>query len=801
MHGVSGERKFYQPRLRKRDNSFNDGGAGTARNAVTAEIKPLEPDPGNTGVEKLAMNKKLVLLMPAMACATCIAMGKEGLAIENDTLSTVVLNQIEVTANRATAKTPVAFTNVTKRELLRHNDGRDLTYLIQSTPSVTVTSDAGAGVGYSSMRVRGTDGSRINVMANGVPINNPESHNVYWVNMPDLASSLRDVQIQRGVGTSANGAGAFGASVNMVTDAPSEDPYAELSAAYGMYNTNRETLRVGSGLINDHWSFDARISHLGSDGYIDRASSALWSYFGQAAYTNYNTMIRLLAFGGKERTYMAWDYASKEDMEKYGRRYNPCGQYTDDRGNVAYYPDQFDNYTQHHFQLLLSQNLSESLKMNATLHYTDDYGFYEQYKTGRTLEEYGLTPFVDADGNKIKKSDLVRLKKNDNGFGGGQLNFNYTSGGWNAMLGSAVNWFHGRHFGEVSWVRNYVGAIDPLQRYYDNTGRKFDANVFLRGTYTIDRHWNAYADFQYRHIYYTIEGASDNWDWNISAPAVLDVNRKWDFFNPKAGVNYQSGSHRAFASWSVAHKEPTRTNFTDGDSNHPPRAERLFDYEIGYTFSTSTFTAGANLYYMDYKDQLVLTGQLSDTGNSLSENVPDSYRMGVELQAAWKPVQWFDWQANATLSRNRIKNFVEYVYEDGWTNPVTFDRGDTPIAFSPGFIFNNAFNFKAAGMDASLSTRYVGRQYLSNSHDKAASLDPYCVTDIHLGYTFPGLLSTREVRVGLSIYNLFNHKYFSNGYASSGYSVNDKGEKEFYLYTGYAAQAPIHFLATVTLKF
>ena len=720
---------------------------------------------------------------------------------DTDSLHSVVLNQLEVVANRATATTPVAFSNVSKRELLRHNDGRDITFLLQNTPSVTLTSDAGAGMGYTSMRVRGTDGSRINVMANGVPINNPESHNVYWVNMPDMASSLRDVQIQRGVGTSANGAGAFGASVNMITDAPSEDAYAEVSGAYGMYNTNRESLRVGSGLLGGHWSFDARISHLGSDGYIDRASSELWSYFGQAAYQSYNTLVRLLAFGGKEKTYMAWDYASKDEMEEYGRRYNPCGQYTDDNGNIAYYPDQNDNYIQHHFQLLLSQNLGEKWKLNAALHYTKDDGYYEQYKTKRTLEEYGLQPFVDADGNKVKKSDLVRLKKNDNSFGGGLLNFHYSHGPWEATAGGAVSYFHGSHFGQVQWVRNYMGAINPLQKYYDNTGKKFDSNIFIRASYQIDSHFSGFADLQYRHIHYTIDGASDNWDWNTAAPAVLDVDRRWDFFNPKAGINYACGAHRAFASWSVAHKEPTRDNFTDGDPAHTPNAERLFDYEAGYTLSMEQFSAGVNLYYMDYKNQLVLTGQLSDTGNNLSENVPSSYRMGIELQAAWKPIDWFDWQPNATLSRNRIKNFVEYIYEDGWTNPVTFDRGDTPIAFSPDFIFNNAFNFHKGGIEASLQTRYISKQYMNNARTEAATLDGYCVTDVHLAYSFRNIMSAKELRFGFSIYNLFDKKYCSNGYASSGYTVGPDGQKDFYLYTGYAAQAPIHVMATATLKF
>ena len=718
---------------------------------------------------------------------------------ESDSLN-LVLNQVEIVANRATAKTPIAFTNVTKRELVKNNDGRDMTYLLQMTPSVTTTSDAGGGVGYTSMRIRGTDGSRINVTANGVPINNPESHNVYWVNMPDLASSLGDVQIQRGAGTSTNGAGAFGASVNMITDAPSEDPYAELSGAYGAYNTNRQALRVGSGLLGELWSFDARISHLGSDGYIDRATSELWSYFGQAAYSGYNTKVRLLAFGGKEKTYMAWDYASNEQMKEFGRRYNPCGEYTDKDGNVAYYPDQYDNYIQHHFQLLLNQRLGEFFHLNATLHYTCDDGYYDQYKTNRTLEEYGLVPFVDADGATIKKSDLIRLKNNVNHFGGGQLNVNYVRDGWNVVLGGAATDFKGHHFGQVKWVRNYVGPIDPLQKYYDNTGRKFDLNFFLRANYEINRQFSAYADMQYRHIHYTIKGASDNWDWNIAAPAVLDVDRRWNFFNPKLGLNYTSGSHRAFASWAVAQKEPTRDNFTDGDPAHRPESERLNDFEAGYTFNHKLFTLGVNLYYMLYKDQLVATGELSDTGNPISVNVPDSYRMGVELQAALRPCQWFDWQFNLTLSRNRIKNFVEYIYEDEWTNPISFALGDTPIAFSPDLIFSNAFNFNFHGADASLQSRYVGKQYMNNAKSEEARLDAYFVSDLHLGYTFKHLQGIKEMRLGLSVYNLFNKKYFNNGYAGAGYYV-DGGEKIIYRYAGYAAQAPTHVMATATLRF
>ncbi len=744
------------------------------------------------------------LLLHGLLIASCPLMGYAQSSANDDKDAddnAINLKAIDIVSNKANEKTPVAFTNITKQELNKNNDGKDLPFILQFTPSLISTSDAGAGMGYTSMRLRGTDGSRINVTANGIPINNPESHNVYWVDMPDIVSSLRGIQVQRGVGTSTNGAGAFGGSINMTTDMPSVVPYAELSGAYGSYNTQRESLRVGSGLIRGHWSFDAKLSHLGSDGYIDRAASELWSYFGQAAYTSRNTNVRLLAFGGKEKTYMAWDYASKEEMEEYGRRYNPCGKYTDADGNKAFYENQNDYYVQHHFQLHLSQYLNQKWRMNVALHYTKDDGYYEQYKTNRTLAEYGLESFIDADGNKVKKSDLVRLKNNDNGFGGGTFSFNYDYNNLKMTIGGAANYFNGNHYGQVAWVRNYMGSINPLQHYYDNTGKKTDANIYWRGDYNITRELSAFADLQYRYIHYTIEGQSDNYDYNISGPAVLDVNHHWNFFNPKVGLNYTHNAHRLYASWSVAHKEPTRDNFTDGDANHAPQSERLFDYELGYAYNTSLFSVGANLYYMDYKDQLVATGELSDTGNALSVNVPDSYRMGIELQAALRPVKWFEWNINATFSRNRIKNFVEYVYEDEWTNPITIEHGDTPIAFSPDVVLNNAFNFNYKGLDAALTTQFVSKQYMNNAKSEETSLDAYCVSNLNLGYTFTRFAGIKSLRVGCTVYNIFNEKYCSNGYAGAGYYVGDNGEKTIYRYAGYAAQAPAHVMANVTLKF
>lgn len=716
-----------------------------------------------------------------------------------DTAAAIELRGVEVTANRAGAKTPVAFTNLDRTEIARINDGRDLPGLLEMMPSVVTTGDAGGGIGYTGLRVRGTDASRINITANGVPINDSESHNVYWVNMPDIASSLRDIQMQRGAGTSTNGAGAFGASVNMLTDAPSSSRSAMVSASYGSYNSNKQTVKVSSGLMGDHWTVDARLSHIGSDGYIDRAFSKLWSYMGQLAYRNDRTSLRLLAFGGKERTYMAWDYASREDMERYGRRYNPCGRYTDDKGQTAFYADQCDNFVQHHIQLLLNQNLRRDLTLNAALHYTKGDGYYDQYKTGRTLSEYGLTPFVDADGQTVKKSDLIRLKNNDNDFGGGMFNLRWTRQALALTVGGAANWHRGNHFGQIKWVRNYIGPIDPLQEYYRNTGRKFDSNAFVRADYDINRYLSAYADVQYRHIHYTIRGISDNFDWNTDGMARLDVHRDWNFFNPKLGLTFNRANHRAYASWSVAHKEPTRDNFTDSDPAHYPRAERMFDYELGYFYNCRLFSLGANLYFMDYHNQLVATGQLSDTGNAISVNVPDSYRAGIEIQGALRPVAWFDWQIKATLSRNRIRNFVEVIYEDEWTNPIEIDCGDTPIAFSPEAIVHNSFNFRYRGFEATVASRFVSAQYMNNARSAEARLGSYFVNDLSLGYTLDRLPQMRSLRFGLAVYNFLNRKYCNNGYAGAGYTLGADGRPEIYRYAGYAAQATANVMATVTL--
>lgn len=766
-----------------------------------AEIIPFEPDPVSTGVVKFIkqMKKKTFFSVVSllMAASNSVAFAADS---EPDSL-VINLKEVGIVASRATAKTPVAFTNIDAEQIAKTNYGQDFPFLLLQTPSVITASDAGNGVGYTSLRVRGTDASRINVTMNGVPVNDAESHSVFWVNMPDFASSVQNMQIQRGAGTSTNGAGAFGASINTSTLVAPSHPEVHLDGTYGMYNTHKETIRLSTGLIKGHWAADFRFSNIGSDGYIDRASTNLFSYFGQVGYYNGGTSLRLIAMGGKEKTYHAWDYASKEDMEKYGRTYNPCGKYTDDEGNTRFYDNQTDNYIQHNFQLVFDHRFNSMWKMNAALHYTKGDGYYEEYKKKRWFEEYALEAYKNADGEWVYTSDLVRRKQMDNGFGGGLLNMNYRKGRVDATFGVAVNNYSGWHFGNVIWVKNYQGPLDPNHEYYRNKAKKLDANLYAKATVDIYKGFGAYIDLQYRHIGYKINGVGDKFDWNAYEMVQYNVDEKFNFFNPKVGLNWQiNRMHRAYASFAIAQKEPTRNNYTDGDFVNLPKAERLNDFELGYQFSHQIFAAGVNFYYMNYKNQLVLTGRVNEIGEMMSENVPDSYRMGAEIVLAAHPVKWFDWNFNVTFSKNRVKNFVEVLYENEESNPWEINCGDTPIAFSPNVTLANTFSFNHKGFDASLQSQYVSKQYMTNAKCEDQVLDPYFVSNLHLGYTFK-FRNLKSLRVGLSVYNLFSEKYESFGYAGGGYYKDDAGKKVIYTYASYAAQAPIHVLGNISISF
>ena len=729
--------------------------------------------------------------------------------VDQDSVRTIALEEIEVLSTRANEKTPIAFTNINSAQLATANHGLDLPFLLLNTPGVLTTSDAGAGVGYTGIRIRGTDATRISVTANDIPMNDAESHTIYWVNTPDLASSLTDIQVQRGVGTSTNGAGAFGGSINLRTQSFSPQNYAEVSGSYGSFNTHKETVKVGTGMLSHHWAADLRLSHIGSDGYRDRASSELKSYFAQLGWFTDSTIVRFITFGGKEDTYHAWDGISRDQL-KTDRTYNPNGEIKRDGQVVGFYDDQKDIYQQVHYQILAEHRFLRHWKAVLGLHYTDGEGYYQEYKNARTLKEYLLEPVETATGT-LKKSSLVRRKAVESDFLGGVAALKYVNEHVKATLGGGWNTYSNDHYGRVLWVENYTAALNAEHEYYRNTGKKRDGNIFVKGIYELGHGLSAYADLQYRHIHYTIKGDNDKWDWTASPEHLqtLDIDETFNFFNPKAGINYEfMRGHRAYASVAVAHKEPTRNNYTDGLFLEHPRAERLVDWELGYNFTSPKFSAGVNFYRMNYKDQLVLNGKLNEIGEAMAENVPHSYRMGVELMAGWQIMPWLRWDANACISQNRIQDYVGYVsdYDNEWNEMWTqtaIECGNTTIAFSPSFIGNNAFTFNYKGFGATLQTQVVSRQYLDNMERRDDSLDGYMVNNLHLNYTFT-TPHTREVIIGASIYNLFDTKYETNGYSmtaavyngsdkSSGYSL--VSDPRFYPMAG------INALGHITLKF
>lgn len=708
------------------------------------------------------------------------------------------LERVDILANRATRKSGTAFTNIGKEELQKENMGKDIPYLLSLTPSAITTSDAGTGIGYTTLRVRGTDATRINVTINGIPLNDSESHCLYWVNVPDLASSLKDVQVQRGAGTSTNGAGAFGASVNMMTDNASFTPSASFQGTYGSFNTHKETFRAATGLIGDHWTFDARLSNIGSDGYIDRATARMQSFFTQGAFYSGATSVKLLVFGGKEKTYHAWNYASKEEMKQYGRTFNSCGMYTDSEGNIRFYENQNDIYSQLHSQLLLNHSFNAYWKLNAALHYTHGEGYYEEYKPGSNLTEYGLTSLHDEQGNSIP-DDLIRRKQMDNDFLGAVAGAAYRRGPWDIAFGGAFNSYQGKHFGRVIWVQQYLGNLDPLHPYYDSKAHKEDGNFYVKGSYDITSQLSVYADIQYRHIHYRIKGENDKYNPLTGTMQALNVDERFNFCNPKAGINWEINTgNRLYASFAVAQKEPTRNNYTEMRQDRMPRPERLLDYELGYQYQSHKAAFGVNLYFMNYKDQLILTGEVNEIGEALTDNIPRSYRAGVELTGSLQPTDWFRWDLNATWSRNRIIDFTETLY-DGNMKPWVIHHGDTPIAFSPDWIANNRFTFSYRQWEASLTTQYVGSQYMSNTGQKDQMLDAYCVSNLSLSYTFrPRRI--KALTLGVTVYNLFNEEYENNGYAGSYYeTVNGQNIRQNY--AGYAAQAGIHALGHLSLTF
>jgi iron complex outermembrane receptor protein len=699
----------------------------------------------------------------------------------------VSLDEVVVTATKAVKGTPVAYSNLSKDELTGRNDGQGIPALIATSPSVIVTSDAGTGVGYSGFRIRGTDANRINITVNGVPVNDSESHGVFWVNMPDFASSVENIQIQRGAGTSTNGAAAFGATVAMQTEAPATKTNAEYSISAGSFGTVKHTVKGGTGLINDHFAVDARYSNIRSDGFIDRAKAEMSSYFVSASWYGENTLLRFQTFGSAEKTYQAWNGVPSDSLKKsYStyRTYNTCGQYVED-GVIKFYDNQTDNYRQQHYHLIAGQRLGDYWNMNLTLHYTHGDGYYEDYKTGAKYKAYKLPDYIDPEGNAKSKTDLVRRKWLDNNFYGGVYSANYRAKSLQLTFGTAANNYEGDHYGRVMWAKASNALPKPDYQYYLNSGKKLDYSAYVKANWQFLPNFNGYLDLQYRGIDYTIKGSDDKGGDNMA------VNKNWNFFNPKVGVNYGHKGHNAFVSFAVANREPNRDNFTEAAPNERPTYETLHDFEAGYSFQNSTFHAGANLYYMDYNNQLILSGKISEIGEALTTNIKDSYRAGIELTGGVAVARWLNWGGNLTLSSNKIKNFTEYV--DDWDNggQVSANLGTTDIAFSPNIIANSIFDLDWKGFSASFVTQYVGRQYLDNTSTEDRSVNPYFVNNLRLGYAFHPRF-VKELSLDLTINNLFNEQYETSGWVYS-YIEDGKTKKEDGLFTQAGTNAMIRF--------
>lgn len=749
-----------------------------------------------------------------MMTALTVAMTTQ--AADIDTLKSVALQNVEVVSIRATRKTPVAFTNMSKEQLKAVNHGKDIPFLLSLTPSITMTSDAGNGIGYTSLRVRGTDPSRINITANGVPMNDAESSTVFWVNMGDFASSVQSMQIQRGVGTSTNGAGAFGATLNMQTENIGTKPYFGIDLSGGSYYSHKETMRFGTGLINGHWGIQGRLSNIGSKGYLDRASTKLNSYFLQAGWFGDNTVVKFITFNGVEETYHAWNYTSKYEQQLYGRTYNSCGEYYDADGKTHYYDNQTDNYHQQNYQLIWNQRLNNELSFNAALHYTKGQGYYEEYKRKRTLFEYDLDKTMTW-----AKSDLVRQKKMDNDFYGAVASIVYDNKqNLQATIGGGWNKYEGDHFGLIKWVKSPVDVLMPDHKYYDDKTKKTDFNIYGKVTYDLLAGLSAYVDLQYRHVGIKMDGPTDEINWDTNQRIVYDMDKSFNFFNPKFGINYNiNPNHKVYASYAIAYKEPTRNNFQNSLNAEldMPKAERLNDLEIGYKYQSKVFSAGANFYWMDYKDQFVLTGEIDKIGEAITRNLPKSYRLGVEVEAAVKPVDWFRWDVNATWSKNRVKDITVQLADNSVAN-----LGDQPLAFSPDWIANNIFTFNYKGLKASIQSQYVSKQYLTNTGfksyqtlddngqltDVSMMLDGHFTTNIDLSYSFKlPKLGIKDATIGVTLYNLFSAKYDNNGWAAprydkvdgkvvaTGWDTSDPYE------AGFAPSAPFNMMGHLSINF
>lgn len=691
------------------------------------------------------------------------------------------LAAVEVMALRAGDRAPFAKSTMDKEAIAQVNTGTDLPYVLDQQPSVVSTSDGGTGIGYTYMRIRGTDGTRTNVTVNGVPFNDAESQGAFFVDLPDLVSSAEDIEVQRGVGTSTNGPAAFGASVNLRTTAVHREAWGQVGVSGGSFNTQRYAVSAGTGLLGDHFSLDMRLSSISSDGYIDRASADLKSYFLQAAWIGRTSSLRFITFRGKEVTYQAWDGVPREVIDT-NRTYNGFT-----------YDDQVDNFDQANYQLLFDQQVGANTKLNLTLFRVNGAGYYEQWQPNDDLSLYGIAPAV-INGDTITSTDVIRRRWLDNTLTGANASADIHVGKHRLVLGGSYSDYRCAHFGEVIWAR-YAGDTDIRHRYYDDDSKKTDANAFAKLTYALNDRTDLYGDAQVRSVTYDYIGLLDA---ETSAKQAL----AWTFFNPKAGVLWRvRKGDKAYASFAVGNREPNRDDLQETAPTSRPRPERLYDYELGYEHRSGRFSGGINLYYMDYDDQLVLTGELNDVGAALRTNVKSSYRAGIELTGAVQLTKRLIWRANATLSRNKVRDFTEYV--DDWDNggQLATHYAESDLAFSPDLIAGSELGYRfwssAKGhADLTFVTKYVSQQYLDNSASSDRMLDAYVVNDLRANVTLLALKGTKSVDLNLTVRNLFSELYESNGWV---YSYSYEGRRQEMV--GLFPQAPLNVLGGVTVRF
>ena len=715
-----------------------------------------------------------------------------GVVAHAQTDTTLFQELEEVTINAPVAQVTNNHTRLTNEQLNQSNTGQNLPFLLSATPALVATSDDGLGVGYTYFRIRGTDHTRINMTLNDVPLNDSESQTVFWVNMTDMASSMSSINVQRGVGTSTNGSASFGASINMESrdkrvESGDKSSY-ELAFNGGMYNTFREMVSAHIALPN-RWQANARFSKVNSDGFLYRTNSDLYSYYGDLGWYGNKTEVVARFFGGSEKTGMGWDgvdYNTAYGINGADRRYNPAGEYTitasDGSDSTAYYPNQTDNYAQQHAQLAINHRFTPQWSLAATVHYTHGAGYYEQYKR-KKLSYWGLLGNGQlAIGNGDRKAYGMYRKQLDNHFFGGVLAAKYISEPIDIQFGGAANYYMGDHFGTLHYLEDSL--ILPINyEYYRNDAKKSDANIYAKANWRIinraQEKLSLYADLQYRYVRYERNGMND--EDMTDLPLEVDFH----FFNPKAGLTYQNRGHQLSASFAIANREPSRNNYKEnvvydsstGEYTGLPHAERLYDYEVGYTYSHPRFAVGANLYFMDYDNQLVLTGEYNDVGAYKTKNVKDSYRMGAEITAGVKILEWLRWDGNLVASRNKILNYHQYIDlyddQDNW-NWVGQDSvvGTTTIAFSPTITASSLFTFDVAGFTATVQTNVVSKQYLDNTEDENAMLRAYSTTNLNLQYQLPMQQwckknNTPDIRLLCQINNIFNAQYANNGGAEA----------------------------------